>query len=78
MPIRSPRRWSRPRTDTLVAAMSNACYDQFWADPPTLARHVERLGAVYAEMLARRGVAIESAALNGGPGPASIPASARV
>jgi glycosyltransferase involved in cell wall biosynthesis len=67
----------KAKDDALVASMSNACYDQFWSDPPTLARHVERLGAVYAEMLARRGVATESAALNCGPGPASIPAAAR-
>jgi glycosyltransferase involved in cell wall biosynthesis len=38
--------------DRLLADMSNAAYDQFWSDPPTLARHVERLEAVYAGMLA--------------------------
>ena len=42
------------KDDALAANMSNAAYDQFWADPPTLARHVERLGGVYGEMLARR------------------------
>ncbi|WP_294540709.1 glycosyltransferase family 4 protein [uncultured Rhodoblastus sp.] len=42
------------RDDALVARMSDAAYDQFWSDPPTLARHVERLGRVYREMLARR------------------------
>ncbi|WP_374545169.1 glycosyltransferase family 4 protein [Rhodoblastus sp.] len=44
----------KAKDDALVAAMSNACYDQFWADPPTLARHVERLGAVYSEVLSRK------------------------
>ncbi|MCI4679825.1 glycosyltransferase family 4 protein [Rhodoblastus acidophilus] len=44
----------KAKDDALVTSMSNACYDQFWADPPTLARHVERLGAVYGEMLERR------------------------
>ena len=43
----------RAGDDSLVAAMSRAAYDAFWADPPTLQRHVERLGAVYAEILAR-------------------------
>ncbi|WP_298422867.1 glycosyltransferase family 4 protein [Rhodoblastus sp.] len=48
---------AKAKDDGLVSSMSNACYDQFWADPPTLARHVERLGAVYGAMLARRRVA---------------------
>jgi hypothetical protein len=34
--------------------MSNAAHEQFWSDPPTLARHVERLGAVYAGILEGR------------------------
>ena len=42
------------KDDERIAKMSNAAYDQFWSDPPTLARHVERLGGVYAEVLARR------------------------
>jgi glycosyltransferase involved in cell wall biosynthesis len=44
----------KTRDDALVARMSHAAYDAFWSDPPTLARHVERLGEVYAEVLARR------------------------
>ena len=34
------------KDDSLVAAMSAASYRRFWADPPTLERHVERLGAL--------------------------------
>jgi glycosyltransferase involved in cell wall biosynthesis len=45
----------RAKDESLVNSMSNASYDRFWADPPTLERHIERLGAVYREMLARRG-----------------------
>ncbi len=43
------------KDDELVAKMSNAAYDRFWADPPTMARHVARLGAVYENMTSRRG-----------------------
>jgi glycosyltransferase involved in cell wall biosynthesis len=43
----------KAKDDALVASMSRAAYDSFWADPPTLARHVERIGAVYAAALAR-------------------------
>src|SRR5208282_921038 len=32
---------NRAKDDALIAPMSDAAYDQFWADPPTLARHVE-------------------------------------
>ncbi len=42
------------KDDALATQMSNAAYDQFWADPLTLARHVERVGAVYASMLEKR------------------------
>lgn len=45
---------TKAKDDALIASMSNACYDQFWADPPTLERHVERLGSVYGEILGRR------------------------
>jgi glycosyltransferase involved in cell wall biosynthesis len=44
----------KARDDALVTRMSHAAYDRFWSDPPTLSRHVERLGAVYGEILARR------------------------
>ncbi len=48
------RALEKAKDDALVARMSSAAYDQFWSDPPTLSRHVERLGAVYGEILARR------------------------
>ncbi|MEA2856421.1 MAG: hypothetical protein QOH98_742 [Methylobacteriaceae bacterium] len=40
--------------DALVSRLSHAAYASFWSDPPTLARHVERINGVYDEMLARR------------------------
>lgn len=40
--------------DDLVRRMSQAARRAYWADPPSLTRHVERIGAVYAGMLARR------------------------
>jgi glycosyltransferase involved in cell wall biosynthesis len=43
----------KAKDDALIASMSDACHDQFWADPPTLERHVERLGVVYGAALAR-------------------------
>jgi glycosyltransferase involved in cell wall biosynthesis len=42
------------KDDAAVTRMSDAAYDQFWADPPTLSRHVARIGALYGEILARR------------------------
>jgi glycosyltransferase involved in cell wall biosynthesis len=42
------------RDDTLVSRLSAAAYANFWSDAPTLARHVERISAVYYSMLARR------------------------
>jgi glycosyltransferase involved in cell wall biosynthesis len=42
------------RDDTLVSRLSAAAYANFWSDAPTLARHVERISAVYHSMLARR------------------------
>ena len=44
----------RLKDDALVTTMSNEAYDSYWADPPTMARHIERLGALYTEMAARR------------------------
>lgn len=41
------------KDDALITRMSNASYDRFWADPPTIARHIERLGIVYDDMIAR-------------------------
>jgi glycosyltransferase involved in cell wall biosynthesis len=43
----------KAKDDALIASMSRASYEAFWADPPTLERHVERVCAVYAEMLGR-------------------------
>jgi glycosyltransferase involved in cell wall biosynthesis len=48
------RALERARDDALIADMSDAAHDRFWSDPPTLARHVERLGEIYARILARR------------------------
>jgi glycosyltransferase involved in cell wall biosynthesis len=47
------RALQRAGDDALISRMSRAAYDAFWADPPTLARHVERIGAVYADILKR-------------------------
>ncbi len=38
--------------DEVVRRMSNAAYAAYWRDPPTLARHVERLERAYRGMLA--------------------------
>lgn len=38
--------------DERVRSMSNAAYAAYWRDPPTLARHVERLEIAYRAMLA--------------------------
>jgi glycosyltransferase involved in cell wall biosynthesis len=40
--------------DALVSRLSHAAYASFWSDPPTLARHVERISVLYNAMLARR------------------------
>ena len=39
------------REPRLADAMGAAAYDRYWSSPPTLQRHVERLEAVYAEIL---------------------------
>ena len=39
----------------LAARLSRGAYESYWRDPPTLARHVERLTALYRDMLARAG-----------------------
>lgn len=46
------------RDDATVAAMSRAAYGAYWADPPTLDVHVERLTRVYRGMLAVAGHAM--------------------
>ena len=42
------------RDDERVAAMSHAAYAAYWRRPPTLDRHVERITAVYSQMLTAR------------------------
>ncbi|HEY1736279.1 MAG TPA: glycosyltransferase family 4 protein [Methylovirgula sp.] len=39
------------RNDARIAAMSNAAYRAYWADPRTLERHVAGLQAIYERML---------------------------
>jgi hypothetical protein len=39
----------------LAARLSRGAYESYWRDPPTLARHVERLTGLYRDMLARAG-----------------------
>lgn len=42
----------RAKIDATIAAWSRAAYQNFWADPPTLARHVKGLLHIYDEVLA--------------------------
>ena len=41
------------RDDALVTAMSHASQAAYWRDPPTIERHVDRLDALYGDVLAR-------------------------
>jgi glycosyltransferase involved in cell wall biosynthesis len=43
----------RIREDALIRRLSASAYASFWSDPPTRARHLERITAVYYGMLAR-------------------------
>lgn len=43
------------KDDASIARMSAASYAAYWADPPTLDRHVARLTSVYRSILARKG-----------------------
>ncbi|MEA2842074.1 MAG: hypothetical protein QOF41_3404 [Methylobacteriaceae bacterium] len=43
------------RDDGLIRRLSAGAYESFWSDPPTLARHIGRITAVYEAMLARLG-----------------------
>ena len=43
----------RMQDDALVRRLSNAAHLQFWANPPTLHRHVGAITGIYADMLAR-------------------------
>ncbi len=38
-----------------VDAMSRAAYDAFWADPPTLDRHVDAITRIYRDLLPAQG-----------------------
>jgi glycosyltransferase involved in cell wall biosynthesis len=60
---------ARLADDALVARLSRGAYESYWRDPPTMARHIERLSAVYEAMLARGGVRRR-------PGVASFPLTA--
>ena len=42
------------RDDDLVNRLGRAAYDRFWADPPTLERHILALETVYFQILAAR------------------------
>jgi hypothetical protein len=39
-------------SDSLVTGLPEGAYTSFWSDPPTRARHVERILTVYRSMLA--------------------------
>ena len=41
------------RDDATVAAMSRAAYEAYWRNPPTIERHVARIGALYEDVLVR-------------------------
>jgi glycosyltransferase involved in cell wall biosynthesis len=43
------------KEDASIARMSAASYTAYWADPPTLDRHIARLTSVYRTILARKG-----------------------
>ena len=48
------------KDDAAATAMSNAAYASFWANPPTLDRHVNAIVSIYRDMLGR-GRAAEAA-----------------
>jgi len=37
--------------DATVERMGRAAYDTYWADPPTMAAHVDRLLAAYRDIM---------------------------
>ena len=41
----------RLEDNATITAMSNAAYAAYWADPPTLEAHVERITSIYGQML---------------------------
>jgi glycosyltransferase involved in cell wall biosynthesis len=44
----------RIQDDALVTQLSRGAYTNFWSDPPTRTRHIERITAVYGSMLMRK------------------------
>jgi glycosyltransferase involved in cell wall biosynthesis len=49
----------RLQDDKLVTALGINAYNRFWANPPTIERHVQALAAIYERMLATRPLSIE-------------------
>jgi len=41
------------KDDAFVGKLGRAAYNRFWSDPPTIGKHIEKLLAVYAEMLGK-------------------------
>ena len=50
------------RDDATVTALSHAAHAAFWADPPTIDRHIDRLMRVYRGALVRRGASLAAPA----------------
>jgi len=48
------RRLAELADDALVARLGRAAHERFWADPPTLERHLDQLEALYERMAAPR------------------------
>ena len=44
----------RIKDDALIARLSQGAYQSFWRDPPTLDAHIERVTAIYRDMLDSR------------------------
>ena len=55
------------RDDATVACMAKAAYAAYWADPPTLEAHVDRILRVYRGMLERAGKTVVSHASDCAP-----------
>ncbi len=53
--------------DALVTRLSRGAYRDFWAEPPTPARHVDALLVLYDHMLGAAGVRSRNAGLRAGP-----------
>ena len=48
------RTLDRISDDGLVNRLAHGAYTSFWSKPPTLARHIEAITAIYEEMIARQ------------------------